>query len=71
VSTEETDRLIDALDLPGAEERTARHGNAVDRSVLRYQRQKAGLEPWHALDALKAAQDAWERRRAAQAPKAA
>jgi hypothetical protein len=72
VSTDETDRLLSALDVPRlAEEVEARHTNAVDRSVTRYQRQKAGLEPYDALDACKAAQEAWERRHATEAQKAA
>jgi hypothetical protein len=71
VTDDASDRLIDALREHSPEELEALHRSAVDRAVTRFQRQKAGLEPWGALDALRAAQDAWERRRRVKAPKAA
>lgn len=69
--TDATDRLIDALASHDQLERDVRLGNAIDRSVRRFHRQKAGLEPWSAMDALKAAQEACEQRRSDKAPKAA
>ncbi len=65
---DETDRLLSALELTSGSTRdldAALCTQAVDRAVLRFQRQKAGLDPWDAMTALEAARRAWERAHAA------
>lgn len=66
-----TDRLIDALRAHPHGTDELELGTRLDRAVTRFELQKAGRYPWEAMDALKAAHEAWERRRSIDTPKAA